>query len=572
MQAGKDFVFTYGPLGFIKLPLYMGNNIAIALILTFIFRIYFIAGILMLSAECAGRSDLFSFFAAYILISFFRGVDYIIIGIILTNIFLFEEKGKTILVFILSLCVVLGFLIKINIGITGALIVVGYLIYNFIKKKNLKVCLLFLAFFITNMILIWGLIYHSFIGIFHFIRNIFIVSTANLSDTSLNAPNNWWLLSTAFILLFLFPIIVKDKKIDMLFFISPLALFAVFKYAFAREENYHMLHLFLFMVLIVSFCVLLYSSIRPFHIIWLLLPLLFYNLNMQLSGSYNLESLVEYMGINNFRTSVLNFKELKIKSRNQSLENIQSNKLPDSFLKKIGYQSIDCYPWELSYVFASGLNYKPRPLFQLGSANSLILDNENAAFMRSPSAPQFILWHPTWCSDKLCGIDGRYLLNEDFNTLFEIFNNYQITDSAQSVFLMEHTEKNRLEKPVKINSMIGKWDEWITVPPTDSNEIVIAKIKTAKNFLGKLKAALYKEQEYDIAYELADGKIIYHRFIRSSGEGGTWITPYLFHLSDNFFGVPVHKIKLIASDNTSLLENNISIDWELIKKKYKTTF
>jgi hypothetical protein len=137
---------------------------------------------------------------------------------------------------------------------------------------------------------------------------------------------------------------------------------------------------------------------------------------------------------------------------------------------------------------------------------------------------------------------------------------------------MEHTEKNRLEKPVKINSMIGKWDEWITVPPTDSNEIVIAKIKTAKNFLGKLKAALYKEQEYDIAYELADGKIIYHRFIRSSGEGGTWITPYLFHLSDNFFGVPVHKIKLIASDNTSLLENNISIDWELIKKKYKTTF
>jgi hypothetical protein len=86
---------------------------------------------------------------------------------------------------------------------------------------------------------------------------------------------------------------------------------------------------------------------------------------MQLSGSYNLESLVEYMGINNFRTSVLNFKELKIKSRNQSLENIQSNKLPDSFLKKIGYQSIDCYPWELSYVFASGLNYKPRPLFQL---------------------------------------------------------------------------------------------------------------------------------------------------------------------------------------------------------------
>jgi hypothetical protein len=567
IQAGKDFVFTYGPLGFIKLPMAIGNNLVIGLALIFLIRLCFIYCIFLFCRICAHKNEIISFIVTFGLSVYFSSVDYAIICAVVCAVFLHYENKNTVFLLTAALLTVLGLLIKINIGITCTLISGSYLIYDFITAKSFKTILQFMLFYIIIICGIWMVVYYTLSGMLLFFRNIYLISTGNLGATSLNTPNNWWLLGVGFFLFFLFPIVNKNQKINMLFYTTALAFYMIFKYSFAREENNHMLHLFNFIVLISCFYLLLIPVIKILHAIWLLVAIACYNLNMHESGRYQMNDEVQFTGINNFREYFLNFDALLKKSKQKSKENFNSAQLPASFLNKIKNETIDSYPWELSYIAANSLNYHPRPLFQLGCASSIKLDAENAAFVQSKRAAKFILWHKGWCNDRMCSIDERYLLNDDFRTLYQLLNHYKIVDSSESVLLLERTQKELLDKPVFSGSATGKWNEWIVLPQIDSTAIIIAKIKIANNFLGTLKSAFYKENEYYMEYALSDGRIVRHRFIATSAESGVWITPYLFNLSNNLSGFRVNKIKFITTDDPNLMQNNIAIEWEIIHKK-----
>ena len=423
------------------------------------------------------------------------------------------------------------------------------------------------GFCVLSLIISWGIIYHRLSGLFPFLRNIIIMSSGNLSATALNTPNNWWILGTCFILFASFPFIARNKKINLLYIISALAFFGIFKYSFAREEELHMVQLLYFMMFLSTFCIILFAELKPVHIIWLMVPLMLYNINMQLSNRYHLGDQVQILGINNFRTLLLNFSATKQKSIENSEMNIRKSKLPDSFLNKIKDQTVDCYPWELSYIPANGLNYKPRPLIQLGCVNSTILDAENALFFESPEAPKFIIWHHAWCSDRLCSIDERYLLNEDALATYQLLNHYEIVDSSENILLLERTTRERLEKPSHVSSSNYQWNEWIPVTTVDPSSIVLAKPIFQKSFIGKLKSFLYKEKEYFIEYKLTDGQIFRHRFVPDDAISGVWMSPYLVNLSNGLGGTTVKEVRFIATDNMRMLVNKIELEWMVIRKK-----
>ena len=567
IQFGKDVVFAYGPFGFIKNPMPIGHNLEIAVVLISIIRLCFVFSTLLLCRLYRPGNDFFSFAIAYVLSICFNGMDYAIIGTVMATIFIYHESRNLVFLAGASLLAVFGLLIKINIGLTSGLILGSYVLIDWLYFKRSKSILLAVVFSILSLLVLWGIAYSKWDGLIYFIRNIFILSSGNLSATSLNTPNNWWLLGIGFTFFLSFPIIVRNKKIYLLYVISCLAFFGIFKYSFARQEELHMNQLLYFMLLLVFFSILLYSEIKPFHIIWLLVSLMLYNINMHLSKRYHLTDSVQIFGVNNFRTTVLNFSELKQKSKEKSMANLVPSKLPKSFLKKINGRSVDCYPWELSFIPANHLNYKPRPLFQLGCVNSTILNKENARFFESAEAPKFILWHQAWANERLLSIDERYLMNEDGLALFQILNHYEIVDSAKNIQLLQRTKEDRLQNPRPIGTGSYQWNEWIKTMPVDSSAFVIAKPIFRKSLLGKLKSILYKEKEYFIEYKLADGQIQRHRFVPDDAISGVWITPYLFTLSNSLEGVKVTEVRFITTDSMKMLENKISIQWMLVHKK-----
>ena len=113
-----------------------------------------------------------------------------------------------------------------------------------------------------------------------------------------------------------------------------------------------------------------------------------------------------------------------------SYQNIQGNVLPIEIREKIGEKTIDFYPWELSYVPANNLNWKPRTTLQSGSYSSW-MDGESAKNFTHENGPEFILWHLQ--NDKYGGnmgdYDNRFILNNEPNTKPNL-THYEIKNSG----------------------------------------------------------------------------------------------------------------------------------------------
>jgi hypothetical protein len=245
---------------------------------------------------------------------------------------------------------------------------------------------------------------------------------------------------------------------------------------------------------------------------------------------------------------------------------VADSRLPESWLQKIGQSTVDCFPWELSYIPANQLNYHPRPLIQLGCATNYILDKRNADFLRSDKAPQFIIWHKGWCEVRLCSIDERYLLSDDLLTITAMLNRYRIVDSTATLLLLSRTDSSLLSKPHHAGEVTGKWNEWITCSPIDSNEVLTAHVYTQRTLKGKLKTAFFKEHEYYIEYQLADGRVIRHRFIKESEKSGIWIQPYLFYFNNNLNGEKVQFIRIVPTNQSTSIVPTIKIEWKKMNK------
>lgn len=568
MHAGTDFIFTYGPLGFVKNPLPVGNNMEIAFGIILFFRLLFVYSVFTAGRIVSSASDVFSFVLAMVLSLFFKSIDFVLIGIVILHCLMHCETKQSFNLVVIALAGIAGLMIKLNIGITCAFIGLSYLLYDFSKGKSFKTLFHYVIVHVSVLLISWFLIYHDFEGVIPFFKNTFLIASGNIGATSVNTPNNWTLLFIAFGAYVLFPFISSERKIWLLYLITALAFFGYFRYSFAREENYHMLGLMYFMILITGVSLmLLYESLSVRKIIWLLIPLLFYNLNMHESGAYHLEDKVEYIGINNFRKQVWHFDEWKKESIKQSESNIAASKLSDSWLKRIGNNTVDCFPWELSFIPANNLNYHPRPLIQLGCATNFVLDERNAAFIKSGNAPRFIVWHKGWCDDRLCSIDERYLLSDDLLTMTAILNRYRIVDSAGSLFLLERVQSGLYAAPKDYGTSTGIWNEWIACPATDSTDVVLANVFTRRTLAGRLKVTLFKEHVYYIEYKLADDRVIRHRYIKESSQSGIWIKPYLFQLNAGLTGYDVKAIRFIPTNQSTTVDPVITVEWKRLIRK-----
>ncbi|MBK8674733.1 MAG: hypothetical protein IPN93_17615 [Bacteroidetes bacterium] len=85
-------------------------------------------------------------------------------------------------------------------------------------------------------------------------------------------------------------------------------------------------------------------------------------------------------GITHFNNNMLHYNNANGLAKYYSFQNIQGNVLPIEIREKIGEKTIDFYPWELSYVPANNLNWKPRTTLQSGSYSSW-MDGESAKIL-----------------------------------------------------------------------------------------------------------------------------------------------------------------------------------------------
>ncbi len=567
ISHGTDAIFSYGPLGFIRFPLLIGNNYLLTFCFTFAFQLLFL-WLIFQAARHVNEKNIWLAFIAALLLSANLRIDEKMMGCVAFALVLHSTSRKNYFLIIAAVVTALSFFVKLNIAAAAVMMASSYLVLDFIRNKKFKNLLITLGVGFSIYFFLWFAINHNLYGSLLHLRNWFFISNGNLGATSVNAPNDKTLLSLMLIFLAGYWHLFRSKNVNTVYVIFAFALWAVFRYSIAREENHHAMAFFNFLILFGGTLFLADEKIGGLRIaILIAIPYLYYQ-NIKQTGHFHMEWKIKHGGIANFKRAINIFRDGEEEFNKQSQQNLAAVVLADSARKIISNNTVDIFPWETSYVAANKLNYRNRPLFQLGCVNSAVLDKVNADFLQSEKAPLYYIWtKQNWWGQEMSSIDFRYILSDDGQVNFAIMNNYSQIYEDEKVRILKRTEKEKLAVEKFNHTNTINWNEWTLLPELANGIALRMKFNIDRTFVGKLKHSFYKEPEYYMLYQLQNDSIKKHRLIVQNTESGIWAAPYLTQYSDSLKGEKVKAIKFVYTDREFIYKPQFSVEWEQIKVK-----
>jgi hypothetical protein len=195
-------------------------------------------------------------------------------------------------------------------------------------------------------------------------------------------------------------------------------------------------------------------------------------------------------------------------------------KLPQALLDKIGNASVDIVPHQITYLFFNRLNYNPRPVIQSYQANSDWLMKKNGEKYLSKTAPQFVIYHVESFREQ-----NPFWVETDLTKA--LLKNYQLTDTTliekDTFFVFQHQVFSKTLKTVSTKELSFKLDEDISIPITSNPIVFSANVEYSTK--GKI-ARLFFQPPYlhcQVTYE--NGKQENFRVIDKILRGGIFISP-----------------------------------------------
>lgn len=552
----KNMIYPIGPLGILKYTIVVGHEFMYSMLFSLIVKFIFVyLGILY--GKIMNKSVLFSamlFFVLSLLLYF----DAVVIGACWMAVLFFVENGKSknmVLAALISTC---ALLIKSSIGIScSSLLFVGLMVrYHAVKDKKelLKQCAI--AFFIPFVI--YAIVFRQLVAFPIHLFQTFKIASGYSTALNLAVENNFLLIALVWGTIFFIPFYLKEKRVYWIIILSVFPFFAFWKHAVGRQDINHYYQLE-FIIFLYWGLVLLVSQ-KHKTMVFVLFMICFSSLllNAQKIPDYANRK-VDINGITHFNDQLLHYNNANGLAKYYSAQNIKGNVLPIEIREKIGEKTIDFYPWELSYVPANSLNWKPRTTLQSGSYSSW-LDGESAKNFTHENGPEFILWHLQ--SDKYGGnmgdYDNRYILNNEPKTVTEILKNYKI-DTITDKFVLLKKGQNKIGT-IKEKPKAEQWNTWIKIDPLNER-ILRAKINVKGSLLHKLKCFLYHDGMYFIDYKLRDGKVLTYRFNPSNAKDGLWVAPFVSQVKLENYENRLEAIRL-RNTNPNLLSKTFELAWE----------
>ncbi len=562
LSIGKDVVFPHGPLAFLLYPLPMGSNLIFAGVFYCLVKLFFIFSFLKLS----NRKDnaLFDFVLLLILCSFLD-IQLLMIGCVLVSLLNYFKSPRIHWWVGASIFTALAFFIKSYVGIICGLLYFSFIGIDFIlSRKNINP-LKYFGTLIIFSVLTWLLMYGAPSGFFRYFQGVAQLASDNSAAAAYYPENNWWLLSSCFLLLGIIPVLCRDKKIFIFFGITILAFFAAWKHGMAREDIFHVRGLFYFLILLLTVLNIYINKYEKLVFLISISILSLFYANMRNAIYFNELKLPFFNGVNHFYDFVFKHREYKDYHLNISRQHIEKQKIDNDILERVGDSSIDIYPWDYSYLPSNNLNWKPRPVIQSYAAYTTWLDRQNSLHFESGSAPEFILWEMKKFTSDFNGgflesIDGRYLLNDEPETIISILEHYDIVKSTDRFTLFQRKNTPQQSKKTSIDRGVVEWNEWYGIPRNDNN-LMRLKIDIEKNLIGKMKSFLYKDEENFIYYKLSNGEILKYKIVPKNAKDGLWINPFLF----DFKTTGNIESIMFRNSNVNLMSTKIKLEFEMIE-------
>jgi hypothetical protein len=594
VQIGNDIIFTHGPLGFLLYPQPVGQNllrgilvVSIVYLILVFSLLYFILtthkekpflhkalllafGVFLLNYITSYQSH---FFPARIHV--FGNLLIVLVSLLILN---YETNRQIVFLILAAFFAAFALLVKANFGIIAVLLLFSYGLFKLIRDRNYKVPGIGLGALVACFFILWFVIYFSLGGIWNYLYSFFQFSSGAASAMTSDSSSivAMQALPLVFLILIVVIVLLKERSLRLLGLMYALPFIAMFNYGFSRSD-----HIVIFAMFFVTFVFLLLIQTMPFAkvqvaFVAVCLSLLLCSMDFKsipnISNSLFMDVVKRssrFNGLSNLGDA-LSYPAYERDLADRSRVNLRDAILSKPLLDAIGEDSVDVYPWEVTYIAANDLNWKPRPIFQSYIVYTPWLDARNNEFFLSARAPKYLLWQSDiWARGSTASIDGRYLLNDEPKTISTILSWYEPVLSDSKIILFKRRAEAAFKKVDARESSEGKWGEWISVPHAP-NVITKGRVHVSRTVWGKLKKHCYIERETFIDYKLQSGAVVTHRLVIDNAGSGIWAHPYVMDFKSietlRNIDLPRDNDMVYYVDAFVNAPNRIIVDgWALIK-------
>jgi len=525
LTFGRDWVFTYGPLGFLstRITTFIG-------ILPLLIYDFFIVGVLIYVLRYTFKSlnDIVKWFAVpyfIMMISHNSEATFQLFTFFIFLIFHHYRTKSSVSIVLATAISILIFFIKLNLGIVASSILYVYFILEIVsdKKSFLKV----IPFWVLHVLVIVILAQLFHVDLIHYIKGALnIINNYNdamftvdfINFTARYAYFNIALASIIIVTLAIFfictlPIILKSRSDIFILIVMLFAWYLGFKQGFTRFGFAGMSYAFFYGALFIGIAYLfIENSIIKKRIGDVFMVFLFISpfASTGLGFSFNKLTLPYQDAL---------FTNLPLQESLNDEKNRVEYHIDSKIAKNFQGKTVDVVPFEIAYTFFNDLNYNPRPAIQSYQAYNSYLTNLNYDKYLSKTAPDYVLYTTTLPTDV-----QRYNFWSDSKTTLAMLQNYDYdttTKSKDVIQVLKKRDRNLQIVTSNVKDMTFKLGD--DVPVSLANKLTWMEIKVKYSLWGKIMRVLVQPPVLRVKATFEDGKTEIFKAIISEIDAGIFL-------------------------------------------------
>lgn len=408
---------------------------------------------------------------------------------------------------LLALAVVLGALIKMDVGLVGASALLLYVVGAGIADgdappRTATLLLITVAVLTVGLVVMWVLLGQPIGSLGPWLRSSMDVVLGHNAAMGADNGRLWWAPATVAAIVTVSALLVAAtwtlpwrRRAVAFVFTASMVLLAV-KQAFLRSDGGHMQRLVaLFIALGVTLGVALASrhASRRARVVSMPLAAVLCGAMVVMALSVNAIGGVPFVSPVKGMQSVRYLMDMTAsQTRRTALvawgHTAQPTvmKVPPTMIKRIGNKSVHIEPWDASVAWVYRLNWHPLPVFQSYMAYTPRLDHLNADALASPSGPQTIL-------HQSLALDGRIPRFQSPSANVEMLCRYSMVEFGSDWNLFARNASSRCGRGRTLGSYSAHQGTPVTVPVSAGDEMVVAHFEGLDpGLVGNIRALLLR--------------------------------------------------------------------------------
>jgi hypothetical protein len=579
-QAGKDYIFTYGPLGYFLHTAYDPDlfwyKFAWEIAIKFVLALMFCR--LFGSYSAYSARLLLGAIVLVFALRLLRMHDSLYLFLILSagSMALASPKPSLVTLVSTALLLVILSLAKFTYFLLAAS-AMALLTAQLLTRKPRLWAVVPAGVYAGGFLVLWGVLRQSLANLPMYLSTSLQVASGYVEAMSLQGDRTEIYLAIAIVIMLIAALLghptrerLSVRHLAMLTLLG-LGLFLQWKHGFVRHDT-HALSFFDFALLVALTLPALFSVAydwnRPFRVVLVSYCVILSVVGIFTSAreGYDIDQFILHARehVRNNAASLVHPARLRAHLERDK-EILEEQYALPRMRACIKDASVDLISYEQGILLLNHLNWHPRPVLQSYSAYTPRLLAANARFFRESSAPEFVIF-------RIEPVDGHLPSMEDSQAMFEIFKHYRPVLAERSYLLFQRSNDavaaltpGNLLRQQRVHFNEEVFIEDLKAP---AQKLSIHLRYTLK---GKVRKLLYKPPSVSLAVHTADHACFIHRLVPGMAEDGFLINPLLQDNTDvvNLYGATDGKRVVsfvVMADECTMqsFENSIPMSVEAV--------